>query len=424
MNKFFLILFLLAPLTLFASGKANQEETEKNLSTIEIQLLIDEIRESNKGLMQLLKEEISLQNEVISKLDEQAIEIKNLKKKIKENNYITEFIYPIFLSIIAACVFWFFFSFLPEKIRKNKVREKLDLNEYQIYLELFHIFDLLMRHRKNSPSSYQYKILGNKLGKDDIRFGLQNKCLNEHYLYYKDIKNLLLPVGKSLTERIIKIDKNIDRIFNFSFYLSTEEILLLEEIKITLHTYEIETQHKRIPSTDGYYPINPTISYMSGNFYELFALFTKLQHIVFSKKFENRNLFLHKIQHYFYSDNYDNCIKEIRKRMIKYPKEIGFLQWYIFLSEYYRGKYSSAYLQLIQILVSKPNLVGYRTHLKDVLSDTKIQKILNKHYSDDELKVFFSVIESEKIQEENFREQVKNLLDYYKKAHDAYSGPT
>lgn len=268
MKRLFAILLFLTPITLFASDEPNQTNSDKNLSTEEIQ-------------------------------------IDSLKREIKETDYFTEFIYPIFLSIIAAFIFWVFIAYLPERTRKNKVREKLDLNEYQIYLELFIIFDMVMRHRERSPSNYQSKIQSNKLDENDIRFGLQNKCLNEHYLYYKEVKNILLPIGKSLTERIIKIDKIIERIFNFSSYLSSEEILLLEEIRSHLHTYEIENQYKRIPGTDGYYPINPSISYMAGNFYALFKLYTKLQHLVFTNIFENRELVLRKIQHYFYSESYE-----------------------------------------------------------------------------------------------------------------------
>lgn len=419
MKRLFAILLFLTPLTLFASGEPNQENSDKNLSTKEIQILTNEIRKSNKELKVLLTKEATLNNEILSKLDKQEIQIDSLKRKIKETDYFTEFIYPIFLSIIAAFIFWVFIAYLPERTRKNKIREKLDLNEYQIYLELFVIFDTVMRHRKHSPSNYQSKIQGNKLDENDIRFGLQNKCLNEHYLYYKEVRNILLPIGKSLTERIKKIDKIIEQIFNFSFYLSSEEILLLEKIRSQLHTYEIENQYKRIPGTDGLYPVNPSISYMTDNFYGLFKLYTELQHLVFTNKFENRELVLRKIQHYFYSENYELCIHQIQRGIKKNLKEDFFLQGYLFLSEYKQGKYNSAYKKLNEILASKPNLVDYRSHLKDILSDLKIKEIINKYYSDEELKLFYSVIEKEKTQEESFNETIKNLRNFYKKAHDA-----
>lgn len=116
--------------------------------------------------------------------------------------------------------------------------------------------------------------------------------------------------------------------------------------------------------------------------------------------------------------SYELCIKEIQKGTKKHLKEDLFFQWYLFLSEYNLGKHNPAYKRLNDILVSKPNLVDYRNHLKDILSNPKIKEIVNKYYSDEELKLFYSVVEKEKTQKENFNKTIKNLRDFYKKAHD------
>jgi len=103
---------------------------------------------------------------------------------------------PIALSIISAVIFWLIFSVFPEKKRRNRIRPKIDLDIYDVYTNLFFVFDLIMRPNNNSPSNFQHKIRGNKFQKEDIHLGLQNKCLNELYLYDKKVANALIPIGK------------------------------------------------------------------------------------------------------------------------------------------------------------------------------------------------------------------------------------
>ena len=126
-----------------------------------------------------------------------------------------------------------------------------------------------MRFNNRSPSNYQDKIRGGTLERIDIELGLQNKCINDTYLYYDDIKNDLLPIGEDLYKIMKKIDNTIERIFNFSFYLSSEEILLLEDIRTKLYTYGLPDTNKKaiqVVGNIGLRPVNPSISYMTYNF--------------------------------------------------------------------------------------------------------------------------------------------------------------
>ncbi len=143
-------------------------------------------------------------------------------------------------SIAAAIVFWLIFAYFPERRRRNKLRPKLDLDICQVYRTLFTIFDLIMGFGVRSPSAFQSKIRANMLRPEDIELGLQNKCLNESFLYDRNVSGSLMPIGRELSARTKEIDEITDRLFQFSNYLTTREILLLEQVRVKLHVYDLE----------------------------------------------------------------------------------------------------------------------------------------------------------------------------------------
>src|SRR5690348_10169534 len=85
----------------------------------------------------------------------------------------------IALNVIAGVIFWIAFDFVPESLRRNKLRPKLELGIYQVYINLFFLFDSIMRFSAHSPSFFQMKIKGKCLSSGEIELGLQNKCLND-----------------------------------------------------------------------------------------------------------------------------------------------------------------------------------------------------------------------------------------------------
>src|ERR1035438_3569257 len=112
----------------------------------------------------------------------------------------------ILLNIAAAIIFWLAFAFVPEKRRRRKLRPKLELGIYQVYSTLFGLFDSLMRFEVHSPSSFQKRIKGKVLHSVEIELGLQNKCLNETFLYDEKVSRLLIPMGKELFQNRITVD--------------------------------------------------------------------------------------------------------------------------------------------------------------------------------------------------------------------------
>ncbi len=387
---------------------------------------IDSISAQSDSMVETLN---SLQLEQLSDRDE-FVELKNklsniensiddVKQDIEElkPGIFQEFFYPIILSIIAAVIFWIAFSYFPERSRKRKIRFKIEHEIYQVYTKLFSLFDTVMRFNNHSPSNYQSEIRGNKLKPRDIELGLQNKCLNEHYLYDKAIEGKLLPIGKTLADNSKKIDSSIDRIFDFNNYLTSDEILLLEEIRKKLHVYDIENYNREAVSKIGsveLYPVNPSISYMKNNLSEIYELYKTLQDIIFKYPLENREIQIYMIQHYYYSEEYEKAIKAIEVGKTKYPKDKSLFIFYEINSLFKLKKKESAYNKIEKMFETKPHLVSNRTFINELLKDEKIKELLNKYFSDNEIQELQTVIKREKLQEEVFVKNAKELEDYYK----------
>lgn len=419
MNRLLLIFYVFV-LTVPVINGQNKNANYKVNEALEIKL--DSTIEDLKQLKIQLDNSTfisSKKNEQIqNKIQNQNILLTEIKQQIEKPNrsVFSEFVYPIFLSIIAAVIFWFAFSFIPERSRKLKIRGKIDLEIYQVYTRLFALFDLIMRKNNHSPSDYQQLIRGKKLSKRDIEIGLQNKCLNESYMFYPELRDNLLPIGKNLWKYENKINGIIDRLFNFSFYLNPVEILLFENIRNKLNTYELEDYNRDAFAEIGgmkLHPVNPSISYMTNNFNELFDLFSQLQDLVFSNKLETRDIYISKIQYLFYSEQYVDTIKTIKKGQNKYEKDKNFMNAYIFQSLYKIGRKSEAYKIIESLFETKLHLVSNRNSLKDYLEDEKIKELINKYFSNSEITELETVIVQERLIENQFIANAKFLENFY-----------
>lgn len=387
---------------------------------------IDSISAQSDSIAETLT---SLQHEQLSDRDG-FLELKNKLSNIEKSlndvkqdiekskpGVFQEFFYPIILSIIAAIIFWIAFSYFPERSRKRKIRFKIEHEIYQVYTKLFSLFDTVMRFNNHSPSNYQSEIRGNKLKPRDIELGLQNKCLNEHYFYDKAIEGKLLPIGKVLADNTKKIDDSIDRIFDFNIYLTSDEILHLEEIRKKLHVYDLENYNKEAVSKIGsveLYPVNPSISYMKNNLAEIYELFKTLQDTVFKYSLENREIQIYVIQHFYYSGEYEKAIKAIEVGKTKYPKDKNLFTSYEINSLFKLNKKESAYKKIEKMFETKLHLVSNRTFISELLTDEKIKELLNKYFSDSEIQELQTVLKRKKLQEEVFVKNAKKLEDYYK----------
>jgi hypothetical protein len=397
-----------------SNSPSNVKQNSQQIEILQSQL--DSAKVENEYLKKLSESTISEFNILRQAARNQTDKINLLTNSLNESNFQKEFVYPIILSIISAFIFWLAFSYLPELRKKRKMREKLDLNLYQIQTGLFSIFDLIMRYNKHSPSSYQKEIKANSLTQNEINLGIQNKCLNETYLFDSKVNHTLMAIGEKLYERTKAIDQTIERSFNFFFFLSSHEILLLEKIRTILYTYDLKNfknPAKSIVAGQELCPVNPSISYMTNNLSTLFEHYVEIKKIVHANKFESREVFLDKIQTQYYSGNYQKCLRLIRKSFSKFPNDKRLLICYKIQSLYKLKKIKFAQNELITLLSEKPNLVSSRDFIKIVYDHESMRNIIQEHYTSEEIDKYLSVINKESERDMNFIKSAESLRKYY-----------
>lgn len=332
------------------------------------------------------------------------------------------FIYPLILSLISALIFWITFSHIPNRNRRKKLRPVLELDVFQVYNSLFSLFDLIMRHRENSPSDYQNNIRGGLLTQTDIELGLQNKCLNESYLFDSNINQHLMVIGEEIFNRSNNIDQLINKILNLSQYASPEEIILLEQIRQEIRKYDygeksVQKSAISLIGTQKLYPMVPVLYYRKNNFYDLYQLYMKLQNIIFTEyNYFERNIYLFKIQYLYYSSQYSKCKTFITKHEKEFKKDLIFYKNYYALCEYKLGNKKQFYTLIEEVYKDRPyngSLVSSRGTLKHFIKDAKVMEILARYHSQDEINTLKTTIEKENKIHEHFTKTNKSLSEYF-----------
>lgn len=336
----------------------------------------------------------------------------------------SQFIYPVLLSLIAALIFWIIFSFIPESLRRKKLRPVVELNIFEIYQTLFAVFDLIMKYRENGPSFYQKKIRSGKLSQEDIKLGLQNKCLNDSYLFDDNVKAHLLCVGQSIYDYTVEVERLIHKILNYNQYASANELILLENIENELRRYDYGNDRINKPAhfmigEEKYYPSVSIINYRQENFYDLYALFCRLQDIIMRKlPIQNRNHILSKTQYLYYSGKYKECRKFIKSKTSLPESDIMFLKIYAALCEYSLKNFEKFYFVFEDVYKNRPhggNLASSRNFLENLIENKKIIEIITKYHSNDEIQQLLAVIKSEALEKNVSIEINKKLSEYFAK---------
>lgn len=328
------------------------------------------------------------------KVEETVVEIKKessnhsekldlISKKLNESNFLWDFLMSLSNSILAAFIFWLGFNKIPYCLDKKRIRPKIEVDLYHIYMDLFFIFDSVMRENKMSSTSlFQQEIKFGELTKEQIELGLQNKSLNKSCLYGKCQENIV--IGKDLYEYFSKIDSNIDRIFQFNKYLATkDEILLLENIHQNITQYNLKNHSDSVvdflPNDVAVYPQVPNLSYLSESIYELYKLYIRLQKIIMNIKnihtpISKRNLVINKLEYFYRKKEYrklNSTIKESKKILLDQNDKRIKVEYIILLK--YSTKKSKAYTELRKFMKNPLKRIDAFFPL---INDPEVQKIL------------------------------------------------
>ena len=337
----------------------------------------------------------------------------------------SNFILPVILSFISGLIFWLIFSFFPERKRRNKLRPVVELALYDVYKLLFQLFDLVMRHQDNSPSYYQVEIRAGRLTEEMIKLGLQNKCLNESYLYDKNINHALMAIGRTIFDKSLAIDEIANKIISFNTYATAHEIILIEKIREKIRTYhfgehQITSNAKITIDNQVHYPVNPTISYRKANFLEIYQLFCELQSIVLDKLPLIRGRFIYKMQYLLYSGQYRECKRLINTKGSKFSNDTSLYNGYLALSERGLGNMKNFYRIMEATYKLRPysgSLVSSRSMFNELLGDNKLLEILARYHSTEEVTSLKESIEKDS-QHKNAFEQANEALGKYYQSKD------
>ena len=327
---------------------------------------------------------------------------------------------PILLSVIAAVIFWMAFSYLPEQKRRKKLRPIIELTLFDSYKKLFSLFDLIMSHSLHNPSLFQAKIRSGNLSEDDIQLGLQNKCLNESYLYDPHSKNSLLVVGEEILERSLSIDDLCNKVLVFHTYATAEELVLLERIREKIRAYHFGERHvkKVCDITIGgqvLRPFDPSLNYRRRNFYDLYELFLLLQKLVLNQKQLDRDRFTCKMQWLYYSGQYHLCAKFIKSQKGRFEKDSTLSQNYLALSERKKGNMKVFYTIIENTYKTRPYggaLISSRSMLEELLDDKKLIEILSQFHSADEISALVEAVKQDSEYKERFKNANQSLATY------------
>ncbi|EUB85289.1 hypothetical protein [Pseudomonas sp. GM30] len=330
---------------------------------------------------------------------------------------------PILLSVIAAIIFWWVFSYQPEQKRRKKLRPIIELTLFETYKKLFSLFDLIMAHNLHSPSFFQAKIRSGNLSEDDIKLGLQNKCLNETYLYDLRTRDALLVVGEDILDRSMNIDELCNKVLVFHTYATAEELVLLESIREKIRIYHFSERHikKDCEVNIGgqiLRPFDPSLSYRRRNFYEIYKLFSLLQALVLNHHELDRDRFIYKIQWLYYSGQYHLCAKFIRAHERSFERDLTLFRNYLALSERKKGNIKVFYKLIEDTFKTRPHgggaLISSRSTFKELLEDNKLFEILSQYYSADEISSLRHAVIQDSEDKERFESANQLLANYYR----------
>ncbi|WP_167615871.1 hypothetical protein [Maribellus sediminis] len=311
-----------------------------------------------------------------------------------------EILIPVLLSIVSAIIFWFTFSYMPNRKRVHKIQPKINQDLYIVSENLYRIFHLIMSEKKNSQTCYFTKqILSGNLTKDEINLGLQNKCSNASSLKYAQINPYMVIIGEDLYSRTSIIINKINDLYVFSEFLSADQIILLEKIKKTIQAVDFSGYK------EDQIELVSNLTRLSENFNVLYYLYCRLLPMVFDNRhdFVKTSIYfdigfpLAEISyHMYFTQNYRKCRRCIKKAL-KYSQENVF-ELSLIRCEYLLGRKRRAFSNL-KTYLSQNNLeLLYISNFIEEITqyDSEIMEWIEVNYSEEEVLKLKSKMETNK----------------------------
>lgn len=329
------------------------------------------------------------------------------------------FIFPMFLSILSAWIFWAVFSDLPEKRKRASMLPLIQLDMINIRAELFRLFEGALTFEPSQPSSYQSAITAGTLKVEDFKLTLHNKCLNDKYMY-DECKGLLVSFGPEMYSRFKSIERLIDKLLGLLPYTSMEQVHLLERIRTTIRVYYHDGMLEQEPSgkvgKDRWFPQNPTLFYRAKNFHELYTHFLELQDLLLKEpKYHSPMLYTIKMIYLLKSGQHQACIDFIHDTWDKtedsFNRTFTLASCHFYIGE--RSRFLNYVSQLFKSDLTIHEPVSYRKTFKPFLNDTDFVSLLNARFTAQQLLAMKISIEQDEERDKVLSHRNRYLEQHY-----------
>jgi hypothetical protein len=354
--------------------------------------------------------------------------IRIIEQKPTEWDNESKFLYPLLLSIIAACIFWIIFSGIPYIIKYIKFRPIVELDLRKIYSGTHTIIDYFFIIVPHRPSALQDQVRGGKISKNQIRIVLQNKCLSECYLSDQRVPGELIPIGSDVRNKAIEIEQQIDKVISMNSYTSNYEIVLIERLRQCLKAFQFDERYLNNPFTIiGNRKIGPVVTNvdeLTEKVFELYRFYLELQEHLFVKARS-----LEKIDQFRIDKAICLYFQETYKKSKAYSSRCSnvkdgaaqFFESYSILSDYKLGRKKTAYKRLRQLLENsikengKVDLVSYRNFYGAIsLNDESARNIISEFASNEEIQKMIKTLGDEKLITKEFIFRNLAIYNYFK----------
>ena len=307
-------------------------------------------------------------------------------------------IVSIVTSLIASFLFWIVFNLIPWICKYIRIRPRVEKDIMDIKTHLLFFIDIPFLQSVHSPSVFQPDIEKQKICKADFENALYGKCLSVERCI-GEFEHRLLPVGKKLESNANELDKRLDKIQRYSDHLKTREILLLKEIGEKIHKYDF-VEHNEVIDGMVFRSVDPTISYMKENFYELYSLYHVLKRkcdsfcLIKRNDFEKYRIAKQKLEGKHYISYFVKWIFLDKKYKILVELRHAFLK----NNEKKVQAKLKKYLEL-----DKEKLVYLRGHLDYLASEQEYRDICISVRGESEVEEWLCCVNSESMRKKNFR---------------------
>ncbi len=334
----------------------------------------------------------------------------------------------VITSLVASVVFYLFFQLIPEKIRYRKIRPRIEIELTEIVSSLFFYLEEPFRYNTHFASFFQDEMCNGFINKTDFELGLYNKSLNESYLFDEN-KDKMIVVGHILKKYADEISNKIHQVLLNQQYLSSNEILIIEDIDRLLYTHSYDSNAVDQIGNRVFRPVNPSLSYMCHTFYKLYLLWLELRQVMFKYSYikkEHRQgrekyfaLRWSYVKFLVANREYKRAKKEIktlsRNHNTDFQQEV--LRSYSLRISLENGELKQAKVLLKKMLTdfSRDKLIYMRGFLNCIINNEEMMELCSALCSAEEIKEWLGEVEREKMQKEAFLSQNQKLKDYYEK---------